>query len=81
MTINVIQADIDNAVHNTCKYCPVANAITRVTKRVALVGIYDFNFIDNYSKSYLLPLEVKNKIRSWDSGFNIEPFIFEINID
>ena len=80
--IEVTQSDIDKVDKfkykiNPSKYCPIAIALNRVTKKSWTVTSYKLWFDD---KDYSLPLKVVDFIKNYDKGLPVNPFSFELDI-
>ena len=76
MLIEVTQEDIDNGVPLQGDRCPVAHAIRRAMKTSwASVGDGEICFSN---RTISTPLEVDEFIDSFDNGFHVEPFTFNI---
>lgn len=76
-TIYVSQADIDVAMHGNGRFCPVAIAlhrqgytdptVTRTSVKLPTGVVFE------------LPQQARDRIKVWDKGFCIAPFLFDMD--
>ncbi len=92
LTISVTQEDIKAGIRLHCGLCPVARAARRALRlaeiphdeqlmHVNAKNIYPMGASKIGSKRHLLPNEAAEFISCFDSGFPVNPFSFEIDID
>lgn len=79
VTVNVTQADIDNGVDGDCRLCPVARALSRAGVRGWNV-FYHGLVSELTGETIALPRSAMEFIRRFDSGGDVKPFSFELEI-
>lgn len=79
-TINVTQKDIDQGDRDKCQTCPVALALNRVAKKPWVEYGY-IRFSDGHSRcAVAVPAGVHDFMEEFDTGEDVKPFTFKINI-
>ena len=85
-TIEVTQKDIDDGEKGLCACCPVALAINRELSRPAYASVkFDTVLIKNADTGkvitwILMPAKVNKFVYDFDSGVEVKPFTFELDI-
>lgn len=80
MLVEVTLEDIRLGQKQNCQHCPVARALWRampIEGKFIFVGVWNVQLRD---KEYPLPEVVSRFIRDFDSGKNVEPFSFELEL-
>lgn len=76
MLIEVTDEDIKGAARRNTFCCPVAKAVRRTLgHKDVCVGV---NRCRIGNKSYVVPIDVRNRIHNFDEGFTMHPFEFEM---
>lgn len=87
ITIDVTQECIDKGIQEDVAYCPIALAIRGImppgTEICVLhedVSIEKFREDEYIFLKGNFPLEITNFISAFDSGYQVEPFSFELEL-
>lgn len=80
MKIQVTQEDIDKGERGKACRCPVALAVKRETKTLAIVD-RDCIYCELGYKRFANPLNVTKFIDDFDKALPVEPFEFELSDD
>lgn len=75
MIVEVTEDDIRNGNKNSCRSCPIANAINRLIDDSCIVGQYTTRF---KGKKRWLPFEAQEFVRRFDANLSVSPFTFTL---
>lgn len=77
--IEVVEADIDRGVAQSCWRCPVALALSRVLKKGERYDVHHFAVIIR-DQGYRLPKRATKFIEQFDNACDVKPFQFRLPI-
>ena len=76
MKIEVTQKDIEKGKRNSSRFCPVARAVRRATRKRYIEVTGRTIFIER--KELFVPLKVTRFINRFDDSILVHPFSFEL---
>lgn len=79
ITVYVTETDIESGRKYTLTSCPIAFALSRITRKRISVGARRFREV-GMSTDYPLPASAVSFIAAFDLGKEIHPFSFKVNI-
>lgn len=77
--IKVKKTDIQRGLMGQARFCPIAIATKRATKRRHFVAVAG-SFMEIGRKRFQAPQAVQTFVKRFDSGKSVEPFEFTIRV-